>query len=223
MSLWSRLFRASTPNDDDPTSSDTAAPQGAPTRSREGADPIDRAEFFRHGLRSLGRAASAAATQVSDRIQPRAFRPPGALEELAFLTTCTRCNRCADACPHDAIVPLGPHAKLAANTPALDPNNGRACHACADQPCARACPVGALRVLPVAQWSIGTATLNRDTCLAWDDAPCTVCLRNCPLPHDAILLDPSTQRVYIDPRRCVGCGLCALSCPTAPSSITLTP
>ena len=38
----------------------------------------------------------------------RFIRPPGALPEAEFLTTCERCRKCVEVCPVDAIFPAGP-------------------------------------------------------------------------------------------------------------------
>jgi len=38
----------------------------------------------------------------------RFIRPPGALAEPEFLTTCNQCRMCVEACPADAIFPAGP-------------------------------------------------------------------------------------------------------------------
>ncbi|MCP4072342.1 MAG: hypothetical protein GY742_11465 [Hyphomicrobiales bacterium] len=34
------------------------------------------------------------------------MRPPFAIEEFDFLTKCTRCHDCIEACPHQAIYSL---------------------------------------------------------------------------------------------------------------------
>src|SRR5690554_4549517 len=51
------------------------------------------------------------------------FRPPGAGDEVEFLTSCTRCGLCREVCPENSIslFALTSGAKLA-QTPFLDPN-----------------------------------------------------------------------------------------------------
>ena len=70
---------------------------------------------------------------------------PGALPELGFLAACTRCGDCIPVCPVQAIVRAPTESGLAAGTPYLN-IQVQACIACADMPCARACPTEALTV-----------------------------------------------------------------------------
>ncbi|MFK9090605.1 4Fe-4S binding protein [Bacillus salipaludis] len=46
------------------------------------------------------------------------FRPPGACDELEFLTSCSRCGKCVEVCPEESILlfPLSSGARLV-NTP----------------------------------------------------------------------------------------------------------
>ncbi len=58
----------------------------------------------------LGRSAAPAGTQP--------LRPPGALPEDDFLSTCIRCLRCVDACPNHALTSL-PQGAAGGGTPTL--------------------------------------------------------------------------------------------------------
>src|SRR6478735_6976891 len=90
--------------------------------------------------------------QAEERFIRRRFvRPPGALPEMAFLAACTRCGACSDACPPRAIRVAPSSEGFAAGTPHLEVEL-QPCIACADMPCATACPTGALTV-PEKKWS----------------------------------------------------------------------
>lgn len=172
--------------------------------------------------RSGAEVASIMIGEASARLVPRVQRPPGALPTVEFLMACTRCDACIDACPPGAILKLDQHAGLAAGTPFLDVNNHKPCTACPDVPCAQACPTPALQVAPIEDAWMGTAVLERDTCLAWNGTACDACVRICPIGESAIMTD-DTGRVYIDARGCIGCGLCVVVCPTDPRSIVVDP
>ena len=187
--------------------------------------------YSKRGLLRLGlsRAKQAAASgaelaleRAANRFTPRVQRPPGALSELEFLVACTRCSECVDACPVGAILTLDGGAGVSAGTPFLDVNKVRPCVACEDAPCMPACPSGALRVIDIRDAVMGTAEVDRETCIEWLGGTCERCLKACPYPGDALLVDEE-GRPYIDPRTCIGCGMCVAACPTAPSSIEVVP
>ena len=186
----------------------------------------NKRDLLTAGLKKLGEAG-ATATEIAvdrfaDRFTPRVCRPPGALGELAFLVACTRCGECVKACPPAAIMTLGDQAGLASGTPFLDANKYRPCAACRDTPCISACPTGALLPLRIEDAVIGSAHLTRDRCLAWEGTACDRCLTACPFPDDALLHDEQ-GRPWIDPRHCIGCGLCVAVCPTKPKAIRIEP
>jgi MauM/NapG family ferredoxin protein len=156
-----------------------------------------------------------------ERLTPRVQRPPGALPELEFLVTCTRCGECVKACPPRAILVLGEQAGLAAGTPYLETNR-RACTACPDTPCIPACPVGALKLVDIRSVEFGTAVIDRARCRPFNGRACTRCSDVCPIGEDAIIVDED-GKPYIDPSGCIGCGRCRFACPTAPRSIHIEP
>lgn len=156
-------------------------------------------------------------------VQRRYLRPPGALPEMGFLAACTRCGDCGTACPVDAIVPLPPEAGLAAGTPHIRPEV-QPCIACADMPCAEACPTDALTV-PAAKWTgyrLGSLELDPHRCVTFRGRVCRECATACPVGEAALVIDAQGHPV-IRREGCVGCGACVKACITTPTSLTLTP
>lgn len=196
-------------------------------RDGKGDEPsYSRKELMREGWgrlrQGVAEVASYALDDAAGRFLPRVQRPPGALPPVEFLIACTRCDACVRACPPGAILTLAEGAGLAAGTPFLSVVDHKPCTACTDVPCAKACPTGALQLAPIEDAWMGTAILDRDTCRPWNGESCASCIRICPIGDSAILADEE-GRVYIDPRGCIGCGLCVIVCPTRPRSITVEP
>ncbi|MCH5375577.1 MAG: 4Fe-4S dicluster domain-containing protein, partial [Planctomycetes bacterium] len=145
------------------------------------------------------------------------FRPPGAVAEAQFLAGCTRCNDCAEACPHDAIRPAPARLGAIAGTPTIEPDVA-ACMMCEDFPCIQACEPGVLtRAIPPV---MGTAKVTEQLCLAYQGTTCTVCSERCPV-DGAIAL--SRGKPTIDEATCVGCGVCRFVCPAPENAILLMP
>ena len=210
--------------DDDAPASTSAQDEAAP--KAESNEPLSRKDLLRSGLdramRSGAMLAGYAMEDIAGRVVPKVARPPGALPALEFLLACTRCDACIRACPPGAILRLGEGSGVAAGTPFLNVSEYKPCTACDDVPCARACPTGALVPGPIENAWMGTAVLDRDTCRAWNGTPCSSCVRICPVDDAAIVTDDD-GRVYIDARGCIGCGLCAVVCPTRPRSLRVEP
>jgi len=182
---------------------------------------MDRKAFLRVGWRRLADAAISLTQVAASRVGGKLIRPPGVLDELDFLTHCTRCGDCVKACGPGSILVAGGRAGLNVGTPYLDPNGHRPCFVCDDLPCIAACEAGALVPMAIAQLRMGVALVDRERCFAWQGEACDACLRPCPLGSAAIFADPRTGKVYVDPDHCIGCGQCAYHCPTDPGSIRL--
>ncbi|MGB9642310.1 MAG: 4Fe-4S dicluster domain-containing protein [Candidatus Ratteibacteria bacterium] len=137
------------------------------------------------------------------------IRPPGSLEEDKFPLFCIRCGQCIRTCPSKCLKQV--EIKKSLNhwaTPEIIPRQ-KGCILC--QNCSKVCPTGAIRTVDHDSIKIGTATIYRDECLVWTHKKeCLVCLEFCPV--QAIYLDEK-GRPIVNPRVCVGCGLCEQNCP----------
>jgi ferredoxin-type protein NapG/ferredoxin-type protein NapH len=178
------------------------------------ADRSDRKAFFRETFGLLKRSVGKQVERKILKALEGPVRPPGALEEVEFLSTCTRCNACRDACPHQAIF-LFPKQGLDHHTPFIDPHR-RGCQFCADFPCVQVCEPKAL-VPERTPLPLGQATFNTSTCLAWGDWACSDCWDACPFPDTALLLDDQDRPVIGD--ACTGCGQCVSVCPVRPAAV----
>ncbi|MBM4015771.1 MAG: 4Fe-4S dicluster domain-containing protein [Planctomycetes bacterium] len=204
----------------------------------ENSAPPPRRRFFTAGLRALLEGAETMSRSVRDRLplaaglllrRPSAptnaaappLRPPGALPEAEFVATCERSGHCVAACPVQALVALRSADPRRDGTPQLIPSQ-RACVLCDDLSCMKACPSGALSLVPRAAIRIGLAVVHHDDCRRSVGEPCRECIDRCPLQAEAISLD-AQGRVAVRADGCTGCGVCELYCPTAPRAITVLP
>jgi ferredoxin-type protein NapG len=187
---------------------------------------MDHPDDSRRGFleRALGRIARKVADVTEEKVvQRRYVRPPGAIPEMAFLAACTRCDACAVACPVGAIMRVSSRGGLAAGTPYLEPGRSP-CIACAEMPCAAACPTDALSV-PTDMWQdqrFGTIVFHPERCVTFEGRPCGVCVRACPVGETALSLDDE-GRPILKAEGCVACGVCVRDCITMPSSFTFHP
>lgn len=209
--------------------------------NRKLEDPHDRSDFFK----SLGTLmAGFMAERVQEAVKgvgPALLRPPGALDEFEFLISCTRCDKCVEACPQGSIFKAGPQAALAAGTPTLLPRS-MPCFLCTSLPCVTACPEGAL-VWPrrkVGEQTLegppavrmGTARVKKRLCLTYDHGDhvaqaCRTCVDRCPYPEVAIRMSLPEEGGLPHPEVmadfCTGCGLCTFGCPTPEPAILVDP
>jgi len=143
-------------------------------------------------------------------------RPPGALEEDAFIARCARCLRCLDVCVPQAILPghwtTGPRNL---GTPVLLTAK---CIRCME--CVRTCPTGALSKIPKAEVRLGQIVLDRGVCVTWlNTRRCDQCFRAC--RRKAITLQDRRYPV-LDQEKCETCGNCIRRCPE-PGALYLDP
>ncbi|MDA8210948.1 MAG: 4Fe-4S dicluster domain-containing protein [Clostridia bacterium] len=160
------------------------------------------------------------------------LRPPGAMEEEAFLATCMRCGKCVSACPYQAIKVGDASQGAGVGTPYLAARN-KPCYLCPAFPCIKACPSGALQdVAGRDKVDMGEAEINTETCLSWQGMRCEVCYRACPFLDKALYVEPfrntktgkhAVFALYVNKQHCVGCGLCEYVCVTEKPSIVVHP
>ena len=157
------------------------------------------------------------------------LRPPGALAEEEFCSTCIRCMRCVDACPNLCLesLPAGA-AEGRAGTPAMFPRKA-SCMLCRSTEgeylaCTEACPSGALQLIRKEREEIeekvriGTAVIDLDLCYSYNNWSCGACFRACPLAGEAMTVG-MWERPTVHPEACVGCGCCERSCIRYPHAI----
>lgn len=143
-------------------------------------------------------------------LEHQALRPPGALAEDDFVSRCTRCNNCIEACPTGVI------QRGSGGFPELSFRNAE-CTFCAD--CVAACRPGALSV------GEGAVTLPyrasiADKCMTYQRVECRVCGEIC--SSAAIVFRPQIGGVAVpklDLDRCTGCGACEAPCPVGAISV----
>ncbi len=165
--------------------------------------------------------------QTVDKFTKRVplLRPPGALSERAFLQACTRCDKCLNACPKDAILRVPKKMGfLIMDTPYIDPMKVP-CVMCDDLPCISACPDGALLPVPggPADVEMGYAILDKKKCQSYGPTFCQQCVIDCPIPG-AITQNQEQQPIF-HRDICTGCGVCVRSCSTVniPVAIKIKP
>jgi ferredoxin-type protein NapG len=208
--------------------------------------PIDRRRFFRRGLaelfkplgeaiaplekaakqigameEQLARQQQAAKPKLAKPSMPLPvwLRPPGALDESGFTSTCSRSGECVNVCPAKCIKIDATGAK-GKGAPFIEVNE-MPCVVCDGLYCMHACPSGALVPTPLADIDMGTAVWREHLCVRDKGEECTLCVDRCPLGTAAIeLID---GRVTVNPHGCIGCGVCEHECPTTPKSIVVYP
>ncbi len=192
-------------------------------------------------------AAFIPAARVADSLDvnyhAKVIRPPGAVEERAFLERCIRCAECMKVCPNNALHPAFFESGVEGVwTPILIARIGYCEHSCVL--CGQVCPTGAIQKItekeklglgtpPV---KIGTAFYDHGRCLPWSmQTPCIVCEEFCPTSPKAIWVEEveapvrdskpgangaepamktvKLQRPHVDPALCIGCGACEKVCP----------
>lgn len=100
--------------------------------------------------------------------QKTLLRPPGALNEKDFLSTCIKCGQCVQVCPYHTLSLLDIKSGNSVGTPYVDARE-RGCYLCDLLPCVLACPSGSLNhdVIEASQVEMGIALLkNPNKCLA---------------------------------------------------------
>lgn len=148
---------------------------------------------------------------------PELIRPPGAIKESDFQTSCIRCGECVVACPFFAIQRTIMCSPFDTNTPSLKSGTSY-CRFCNDFPCINACKSGALTLKPTSNSSttkIGTAVINIQNCLRFNNIECKSCIAKCADIKEAItLISIKSKRLpHVNASLCSGCGGCLVVCP----------
>lgn len=182
-----------------------------------------------------GLGAAAAIRQLAAGSRSRSLeavvRPPGSVPEPEFLQLCVRCGECYQACPNNALQPMGLRQGLDRLwTPQVVADWSGCEPSCSN--CGQVCPTGAIRALPLAEKRsarMGLAIVDQATCLPYaGKEACQLCVDEC---HNAgyhaieflrvgTELDALGQPIEgsgflapaVQPDRCVGCGLCQTRC-----------
>ena len=148
------------------------------------------------GLASI--PAMRATGELGPNFDANRIRPPGSVDERAFLERCIRCGECMKVCPNNALQPaMGVGGVEALWTPIVIPRIGYCETSCVL--CAQVCPTGAInrsaelasgRSGPPNPVKIGTAFYNQGRCLPWAmQIPCIVCEEFCPTSPKAIWVE----------------------------------
>ncbi len=164
------------------------------------------------------------------------IRPPGSVAEDEFLRRCIKCDQCIRVCPTNVLQPALFEAGVEGLwTPIMVSKMGWCELNCTL--CSQVCPTGAIREISIAEKlgvgpfeahgpiKTGTAFYNRGRCLPWAmDTECVVCEEVCPVSPKAIFTRnvvvtdrwgarKELKRPFIDPEKCIGCGICEHECP----------
>jgi ferredoxin-type protein NapG len=167
------------------------------------------------------------------------LRPPGAIKEEDFLSTCIKCGMCVEACPFDTLVLAKPGDNKPLGTPYFEPRKVP-CYMCTDIPCVPVCPTGALDQksvstdgeLDINKSKMGVAIVDAKNCIAFWGIQCDACYRACPLMDEAIYLkyEKNTRtgkhaflKPIVNSDICTGCGLCERACVTKEPAIIVLP
>ncbi|VAX14938.1 Ferredoxin-type protein NapG (periplasmic nitrate reductase) [hydrothermal vent metagenome] len=199
-------------------------------RSAKNGRPHIGMATTRRGFLSLGGfvgvvGGGVALAVLSSGAEKRAYaqRPPGALEEMEFISRCVKCGQCVRACPYDSILMGEPGSGVAPGTPYLVARNVP-CYMCEDIPCVPVCPSGALDhgLTDINKATMGLAILSdRENCIALQGLRCEVCFTACPIQGKAIALEyrvnertgrHSIFEPVVHSDKCTGCGKCEHAC-----------
>jgi ferredoxin-type protein NapG len=203
----------------------------------------ERRKFFLSIARATGLAAlgglvwSAYVDEVT--ASQLTLRPPGALPEKDFLSTCIKCGMCVEACPFDTLKLAKPGDNKPLGTPYFEPRD-IPCYMCPDIPCVPVCPSDALDIklvstnnkLDINKADMGVAVVDAKNCIAFWGIQCDACYRACPLMDEAIKLEYEQNsrtgkhaflKPVVDSDFCTGCGLCERACVTQKAAIFVLP
>lgn len=191
---------------------------------------ISRSDFARDGLRYFSKIL----VKVDDKIDAiqnivnstlninkhvPLLRPPGAIDEESFLSVCTGCNDCINACSYGAIIKAESTDDVSNDTPVINPAENP-CRMCEDFSCISACSTGAL-VHNRELIKMGSAFIVKNKCYAFNGQVCDYCYDRCPEKGKAVIMDEN--KPVIISKKCTGCGICEYYCPAPGKGVTVIP
>lgn len=189
--------------------------------------PVERRGFFKDVFRSL---MEPAVDYIEEKLEPfvpmgdytpeRFLRPPGAQYEHIFVNQCERNGKCVEVCPVQAIQVMVSDDPALDGTPFIVPTE-QACVVCDGLECMKACPSGALELIPKEEIRMGIACMRYEDCLRTHGEDCQVCVDFCPIGSDALIIHDGRVEVMVN--GCVGCGVCEHLCPSMPKAIFVEP
>ncbi len=205
-----------------------AFPVSASTAGTKAVD-IPRRKWLFSAVLGLSIVPLFRLSPLTERPSAKRIRPPGALPEPQFLSSCVKCGACMKVCPTNALQPASTQAGPEGFwTPVLVPRIGYCEYYCSL--CTQVCPTGAIRELTIREKTkikIGSAWINKDRCIPYAlGRPCTVCEEKCPTSPKAIQLIESEVPMpdgaveyqafpVVDLDVCIGCGICETLCPVS--------
>ncbi len=132
---------------DQPSKNGADSAKAAPPKKRKMSER--QREARRRFLRSIGfgsvilAAALSGVYPVLKRLKER-LRPPGAIDEDAFLAACIKCGQCVQVCPVEAIKLADVDEGMGIGVPYIDARAQACDFSCDATQCILACPTGAL-------------------------------------------------------------------------------
>ncbi|MBI1937937.1 MAG: 4Fe-4S binding protein [Ignavibacteriales bacterium] len=153
-------------------------------------------------------------------LRKNAIAPPGAKSIERFVSRCTACQLCVNACPTQVLQPsFLEYGFTGMLQPRLENNAGFCNFDCVI--CCSVCPTGAIVPLALPEkklTQIGKAKFVKENCIVHTQkTDCGACSEHCPtkavrmIPYEKNLFLPEVREEY-----CIGCGACEHACPTKP-------
>jgi ferredoxin len=205
--------------------------------------PLSRRGFLSAGVFGTATAALTKVAAAKNDA-PKPLRPPGSVPEPEFLDLCIRCGECFKVCPGPVLHADGlEHGFESLWTPVATPEHAgchQDCNFCT-QVCPTGA-IQPLDLLVKRETHMGLAVVNTNTCLPFREdgrEDCDLCFQECTdAGYDAIEMRPisipidreeleaqgfsdfeidefgSINAPFVDPDKCVGCGICTYRCHT---------